>query len=219
VYGAKAQRSEAGEWGVGDCIRGDFTLEEQMPDKDLGRTLTPGYRNTGFADPSRRFGLPSVRIDVPSRTLSMATTMDFGDGTTAGKLVGPSAYAELGVGDEAFLAVVAPGRLRKLFERIGTRMSDAEFAAIYNRAATVGVLTPKGSVVSGQRARARVCGSYSPPFWPFFDTLTHTHTRTHAHSCPLFPEQCIQEFRQQLNEVLLGRDTGEEPQWFTEAMR
>jgi hypothetical protein len=160
VYGAKAQRSEAGEWGVGDCIRGDFTQEEQLPDKDLGRTLTPGYRNTGFADPSRRFGLPSVRIDVPSRTLSMATTMDFGDGTTAGKLVGPSAYAELGVGDEAFLAVVAPGRLRKLFERIGTRMSDAEFAAIYNRAATVGVLTPKGSVVS---FFSRWCGGVCDP--------------------------------------------------------
>ena len=148
IYGKKAQRSEAGEWGVGDCIRGDYTLEDQLPDKDLGRSLTIGFRNTGFADPSRRFGLPSVRIDVPSRTLSMSTTMDFGDGTTAGKLLAPAAYAELGVGDEAFLAPIAPGRLRKLFERIGTGMSDAEFAVIYNRAASEGVLTPKGSVVS-----------------------------------------------------------------------
>jgi len=148
LYGKKAQRSEAGEWGVGDCIRGDYTLEDQLPDKDLGRTLTPGYRNTGFADPSRRFGLPSVRIDVPARSLSMSTCMDFGDGTTAGKLLAPAAYAELGVGDEAFLTPTAPGRLRKLFERIGTKMSDAEFAVIYNRAATAGTFTPKGSVVS-----------------------------------------------------------------------
>ena len=148
-YGRPAQRSEAGEWGVGDCIRGDYTLEQQMPDADLGRSLTPGYRNVGMADPARRFGLPAVRIDIAPRALSMASSMDFGDGTSAGKLLAPSVYSELGVGEEDFLAPMPPGRLRALFQRIGTAMSDREFAAVYNQAALLGKHTPEGKVVSG----------------------------------------------------------------------
>jgi hypothetical protein len=167
VYGKPAQRSEAGEWGVGDCIRGDYTLENQLPDKDLGRSLTPGYRNVGMADPSRRFGLPAVRIDIAPRSLSMASSMDFGDGTSAAKLLAPSSYSDYGVGEEDFLAPLPPARLRKLFERIGTAMSDREFAVIYNHAAVNGKHTPAGKV-------------------------------------------CIQEFRDALNAVLLGREIGGE---------
>ena len=132
VYGKKAQRSEPGEWGVGDCIRGDATAEDMAPDPSLGRSVTFGYRNAGFADPARRFGLPSVRTDVAPRLLSMATTMDFGNGTSAALLLGPCSYAELGVGEEDFLRPMAPARLRRLFQRIGTQMSDAEFACVYN---------------------------------------------------------------------------------------
>jgi len=146
VYGRRAQRSEAGEWGVGDCIRGDYTAEAQRPDADLGRATTPGFRNAGFADPARSFGLPSVRLDVVPRAGSLATATDFGEGTTAASLLAPCAYADLGVGEEHFLAPVAPGRLRALFENIGTRMSDIEFAVLYNRAARQGTHTRVGSV-------------------------------------------------------------------------
>ncbi len=133
VYGRRAQRTEAGEWGVGDCIRGDYTEEDQKPDADLGRSVTPGFRNAGYADPARAFGLPSVRMDVAPRASSLATATDFGEGTSAAKLLAPCAYADLGVGEEDFLQPLAPGRIRMLFSNIGTRMSDAEFAAIYNQ--------------------------------------------------------------------------------------
>ena len=175
TYGRLAQRSEAGEWGVGDCIRGDYTLEQQLPDKDLGRSLTPGYRNVGMADPARRFGLPAVRIDIAPRGLSMASSMDFGDGTSAAKLLAPSSYSDLGVGEEDFLAVMPPGRLRALFGRIGTVMSDREFAVMYNRAALEGRHTAVGKVVRAlpkeQRAaagRARAQPASLP--------CSHTHT-------------------------------------------
>ena len=215
-YGAPAQRSEAGEWGVGDCIRGDYTLEEQMPDRDLGRTLTPGYRNVGMADPARRFGLPAVRIDIAPRTLSMASSMDFGDGTSAAKLLAPSSYSDLGVSDEDFLAPVAPGRLRRLFERIGTAMSDKEFAVVYNRAAVHGKHTPAGVVVRSfaAAARARPRAPEADRRRPFFSP---TLARACTSSSPLI-SQSIQDFRDALNAVLLGRGIGEEPAWFTEAM-
>ena len=32
------------EWGTRECM-GNYTAEEQQPDKDLGRSLKPGWRN------------------------------------------------------------------------------------------------------------------------------------------------------------------------------
>ena len=32
------------EWGTKECIEGNRTIEEQMPDPDLGKTLQPGWR-------------------------------------------------------------------------------------------------------------------------------------------------------------------------------
>ena len=161
---------------MGDCIRGDYTEDDQKPDRDLGRSVTPGFRNAGYADPARSFGLPSVRMDVAPRAASVASATDFGEGTTAAKLLAPCAYADLGVGEEDFLRPLAPGRVRALFERIGTPMSDIEFAAIWNRAASHGRYSPAGYV-------------------------------------------CLQEFRDALNAVIAGRDAGEEPAWFGEALR
>ena len=107
-------------------------MEAVSTDVTLGRATTLGFRNAGVADPTRRFGLPSVRTDIKPRNLSIAAAMDFGDGTSAALLLAPCAYAELGVGEEDFLRAMPPARLRKLFERIGTALSDAEFACIYN---------------------------------------------------------------------------------------
>ncbi len=133
VYGKRAGRTEAGEWGTADCMRGDFTREDQQPDADLGKAVTLGYRNAGFSDAGRRFGLPSIRTDVPERTLSIATTMDFGNGPTSEALLFPSPYADQGVEESDFLAPRPPASLRALFAAIGYPMSDAEFAALYDR--------------------------------------------------------------------------------------
>ena len=148
VYGKAATRSEAGEWGAADCLQGDQTTENQAIDADLGRATSLGYRNNGIAlDPTRRFGLPSIRTDVPKRDGgSVATTTDFGDGPSAAQLLFPGPYAGNGISEDDFTAPRARAWLRSLFARIGYEMSDAEFAAMFERAAEAGKVTPRGAV-------------------------------------------------------------------------
>lgn len=43
VYGMAAARAD--DWGAGECIKGAYGEEDQVPDKDLGTTLRPGWRN------------------------------------------------------------------------------------------------------------------------------------------------------------------------------
>jgi hypothetical protein len=146
VYGRPSLRSAVGEWGTADCMRGDFTAEEAAPDRDLGHSITPGFRNAGFADPGRAFGVPSIRTDVPARTVSVATAVDFGSGQKAGQLLFPSPYAEHGVDETDFTAPRSEKELKQMFGNVGYQMSGAEFAAFYARAATAGTITPPGSV-------------------------------------------------------------------------
>ena len=51
-----------GEWGASDCIRGDFSTAEQMPDSNLGRSTRPGFRNINIKN--RTFGCPTIRTDI-----------------------------------------------------------------------------------------------------------------------------------------------------------
>ena len=147
VYGKAAQRGGAGEWGAADCLQGDYTTEEQATDADLGRAVSLGFRNAGMAlDPTRRFGLPSIRTDVPKRDGgSVATTTDFGDGPSAAQLLFPGPYAGNGIGEADFIQPRPRAFLRDMFSRVGYAMSSAEFEAIYAKAAERGV-TPPGSV-------------------------------------------------------------------------
>lgn len=73
-----------GAWGAVDCLRGDYTEAEQMPDPDLGKSVRPGFRNVS-KDPDRVFGLPSLRTDVPRTFLSSSSFSS--SSSTAGKLV------------------------------------------------------------------------------------------------------------------------------------
>ena len=147
VYGKAAMRAGAGEWGAADCLQGDYTTEEQATDADLGRAVSLGYRNAGMAlDPTRRFGLPSIRTDVPKRDGgSIATTTDFGDGPSAAQLLFPGPYAGNGIVESDFIAPRPRAFLRGMFARIGYEMSDAEFEAIFGEAAGRAV-TPAGCV-------------------------------------------------------------------------
>jgi hypothetical protein len=139
VYGRPSKsKKDAGDWTTADCIRGDYTAEEQQPDTDLGRSVRaikrPGVAVTAASvpDPSRRFGVPSIRLDVPARhNQSVANTTDFGDGASAAMLLSPSPYAEHGVDDADFVVPRGRGELRDIFERIGHSFSDADFDALH----------------------------------------------------------------------------------------
>ena len=58
--------SSGDAWSAADCIRGDYTLEQQLPDADLGKSVSKGYRNL-TTDPERTFGIPTIRKDIPGR--------------------------------------------------------------------------------------------------------------------------------------------------------
>ena len=78
------QKSSLGEWGAGDCINGNYSASQQMPDQDLGCSRTVGWRN--IASTNRAYGCPSVRKDVPVPTLrSIADNQNYGDDPSAGK--------------------------------------------------------------------------------------------------------------------------------------
>ncbi|CAK0797219.1 unnamed protein product, partial [Prorocentrum cordatum] len=60
VFGAKSGEDTT---SVEVCIKGCYSLQEQLPDQDLGRCTKLGRRNV--TTETRAFGVPSVRADIP----------------------------------------------------------------------------------------------------------------------------------------------------------
>lgn len=90
------------------CLKGCYTVEEQLPEKDLGRCLKPGMTN--FPKPGekkgRAFGVPSVRVDIPApnpSTRSVADQQNYGDEVGAAAVLNPQRFEMLGVPDKEFL--------------------------------------------------------------------------------------------------------------------
>ncbi|CAE7887150.1 Efhb [Symbiodinium sp. KB8] len=112
------------EFTAEDCIVGGYSIEEQLPDQDLGRSVRPGFRNF-TKDPNRVFGLPSIRRDIPSKHTVWFSML----------LLNGSSFAELGVDDNDFVEPRNQREIRDIFERIGYSLDDGEFRAIWRRAA------------------------------------------------------------------------------------
>lgn len=146
--------ASGGAWGTAECLRGDFTAEETMPDADLGKATRPGFRNT-TTDPDRVFGIPSLRTDVPPRNFSMAEPQNFGQDAPLKTLVNPSRFMTRGVDHSDFAKKREVAELRELFDSIGySYLSAAAFAAIYQRAADRYDVTEPGSVSAEEFKRA-----------------------------------------------------------------
>jgi len=130
VYGMPSQAEP--EWGVRECI-GNYTPEEQQPDKDLGRSIRPGWRNMG---PSGRiFGVPSIRSDVPAPALkSVADHQNYGDEAGAATLLYPPRFADGGVTQADFLTAASKEEIADIFRCAGFELDDAQVAETYGRA-------------------------------------------------------------------------------------
>ena len=140
------------EWGVRECI-GNYTPEEQMPDKDLGCSIRPGWRNMGPAH--RIFGVPSIRNDIPSPNLkSVADHQNYGDEAGAETLLYPPRFADEGVTQADFLVSQKKEELGDIFRSSGFEMSDEMLDEAYERAAK---LDPNG-LVSVQSFRMALNG-------------------------------------------------------------
>jgi len=140
-------------WGAAECLRGDYTEEEMMPDSDLGRATRPGFRNAA-ADPDRVFGIPSLRTDVAPRQVSVAEPQNFGQDAPLKDLVNPSRFMTMGIDHSDFARQRERDELRDLFASIGHDLDAATFDAVYHRAATVYDVTDVGSVSVEEFKRA-----------------------------------------------------------------
>merc|ERR1719359_2457058 len=77
AFGIKSTTSEC---TARSCILGYYSLNEQLPDQDLGRCMKPGRRN--LTAEARAFGVPSVRADIPALPVdkrSLADCQNYGD--------------------------------------------------------------------------------------------------------------------------------------------
>ena len=131
----------APEWGVRECI-GNYPPEEQQPDKDLGKSVRPGWRNQG---PEHRvFGVPSIRSDISAPMMkSVADHQNYGDESGAGTLLYPPRFQDGGVSQADFLSATSQAELVDIFRSAGFNLSDAEADDAYRRAQA---LDPAGYV-------------------------------------------------------------------------
>jgi len=139
MFGVPSQ--SAPEWGVRECI-GNYPPEEQQPDKDLGKSVRPGWRNQGPAD--RVFGVPSIRSDIAAPMLkSVADHQNYGDESGSGTLLYPPRFQDGGVSQADFLAATSQAELVDIFRSAGFDLSDEAAADAYARATR---LDPNGFV-------------------------------------------------------------------------
>jgi EF-hand domain-containing family member B len=128
-----------------DCIQGQYSEEEQQPDKDLGRAVNFGWKNTSVE--TRSFGVPSVRCDIPMPARrSIADAQNYGDDATSKELLYPEEFASSGVRDDEFATPRDRTFVRSLFEKIGYQLQDAHFAMVWKHASLGGKYTPHGCV-------------------------------------------------------------------------
>eukprot|EP00903_Cladosiphon_okamuranus_P009925 g9422.t1 len=122
VYGKEAVDRGPNEWDARACVEGDYSWAEQQPDNDLGKSITPGFRNA-IAD-GRAFGVPTIRSDIqPYAQRSVADTQNYGDDSSARYLVNPSQFSQFGIADDEFFMNRGQTELRSLFESIGYSFS------------------------------------------------------------------------------------------------
>ncbi|KAJ8612265.1 hypothetical protein CTAYLR_002921 [Chrysophaeum taylorii] len=97
VFGKPSIR-EDGDWDARTCVQGDYPPAQQAPDLDLGKTLTPGFRNTTTG--TRALGIPTVRSDIPKYgRRSLADSKNYGDDPSAQDLLYPSVMTSMGLKD------------------------------------------------------------------------------------------------------------------------
>mmetsp|Transcript_46370 Transcript_46370/g.110422 ORF Transcript_46370/g.110422 Transcript_46370/m.110422 type:complete len:498 (+) Transcript_46370:146-1639(+) len=135
AFGIKSGKSD---YTAESCIRGFYSLPEQLPDPDLGKSLKIGRRN--FTSSDRAFGIPSIRTDVPAPDplrRSLANMHSYGDEPGAPALLNPQRFETKGVPDQEFLLRRPKSELMKLLQACGEHFSDHDVNAIFDQAAAL----------------------------------------------------------------------------------
>lgn len=135
VYG-KGRKGQ--NYGASDVMKGKYTAEQQAPDVDLGKSITPGFRN--IQDPGRSYGCPSIRNDIPKVTIakrSIADSQNYGDDATAAELINPHQFASLAISASAMTDLKSKDAIIALFKKIGySDIHDDILGAIFDEVST-----------------------------------------------------------------------------------
>jgi hypothetical protein len=133
TFGIRSQPAE--DWDASMCTSGTYTLEEQLPDKDLGRTILRGCapEHVVSADSTRIFGVPSIRDDIAEpRKRSVADSQNYGNEPSAKELLYPAPFADRGVNETDFLCQRSKADLRDLMLSSGAISSDETFDVVWS---------------------------------------------------------------------------------------
>jgi len=118
-----------------DVIRGKYGAVDLQSDRDLGKSITPGFRNISFQD--RVYGCPSIRSDIPHLPpgrRSLADAQNYGDDVPAQELINPPAFADLSIGPLVMDEPRPKAKILELFARIGFRLDADTAEAIFYQA-------------------------------------------------------------------------------------
>lgn len=150
VYG-KGRKGQ--NFGASDVLRGKYTQEQQQPDLDLGKSITPGFRN--IQAPGRAYGCPSIRNDIPKVSIakrSIADGQNYGDDATASELINPHKYSTLTIDSSAIDEIKPKNTVISLFKKIGySHVHDDILTAVFDEAASFE--SPAGTHCSISRFR------------------------------------------------------------------
>jgi hypothetical protein len=122
VYGRSDRRPN--DWDAKNCIEGDYSVAEQMPEPDLGSSVTPGFRKDaslllGGKLATHAFGVPSIRSDLGVKAFkSVADSNNYGDDVTAAYLLYPPNSQALGVEADDFTAPRPKDELFAIFASV-----------------------------------------------------------------------------------------------------
>lgn len=117
VYG---RRPKASGVTAAEVMRGRYSLDDNEPDRDLGKSITPGFRNVSLE--TRAYGCPSIRSDIPALPISkrsLADSQNYGDDVPAQDLINPPAFSDLAIGPKSLSDQKTKEQLVALFQRIG----------------------------------------------------------------------------------------------------
>ena len=135
AYGRSAASGRAGGWSAIQVIKGQYSLEDQMPDRDLGKSITPGFRNISLED--RAYGCPSIRTDLPRgdpSKRSVSDSQNYGDDVPAADLVNPPAFSDMALEPATFSQRKGREAIRELFGKINIKLEPKVFDAVFHDA-------------------------------------------------------------------------------------
>ncbi len=132
VFGTQ---SKPDPWGASECIKGNYTAEQQQPDADLGKTVHTFRTTVPPTEPDRTFGCPTIRYDIKApRNRSISDNNNYGNEPNAHATMYPSKYSR--VTEDDFDTLVPRQNIKDVIMSSGCLDSEEEFDHIYDYALT-----------------------------------------------------------------------------------